>query len=192
MGVSLSWLAVKGKSPEVVHAELELYSTAQPGEAAISPFVAATSNAGWHLIVARGCEHRIISPLVIKRLSRRCEVLTCTVEEHVMYSEATGWRDGQCLWSVAHSGEDEDTQKTVSEKGALPVEYPAIRERFFREQEAENAAESEVDFLFEIPVVLAQTFTGYKYDESSPAFEAHGFELLESSRKSFFQRLFAK
>ena len=192
MGNSLSWLAAKGKSPETVLGELELRSTRKPGDVGRSPFVAATSDAGWYLIVANRCEHHIISAPVIERLSAGCEVLTCTVEEHVMFSEATGWRDGHRLWSVTHRGEDDTTKKTVSEAGTLPSEYSAIRDRFFRQQEAESAADAEVDFLFEIPVVLVQTFTGYKHDEASPAFEARGFELLESTKKSFFQRLFSK
>jgi len=192
MGVSLSWLAIKGKLPEAVLGELELRSAGKPGEVGRSPFVAAISDAGWYLLVFNRCEHHIISAPVVERLSAGCEVLTCTVEEHVMFSEATGWRDGHRLWLVTHRGDDDTTKKTVSEEGTLPSEYSAIRERFFRQQEAENAADAEVDFLFEIPVVLVQTFTGFKHDEASPVFEANGFELLESSKKSFFQRLFSK
>ena len=192
MGVSLSWLAIKGSSAEAVLGELELRSTSKPAEAGRSPFVAATSDSGWYLVVANRCEHHIISAPVAERLSVGCEVLTCTVEEHVMFSEATGWRDGHRLWSVTHRGDNEATKKTVSEAGTLPSEYSPIRDRFFRQQEAENAADAEVDFLFEIPVVLVQTFIGYKHDEASPAFETRGFELLESIKKSFFQRLFSK
>lgn len=40
--------------------------------------------------------------------------------------------------------------------------------------------------------VLVQTFTGYKHDEPSPALETRGFEMLDSTRKSFLQRLFFK
>jgi len=192
MGNSLSWLAVKGKSPEAVLGELELRSTGERGEVGRSRFVAATSDAGWYLVVVNRCEHHIISAQVVERLSAGCEVFTCTVEEHVMFSEGTGWRDAHRLWSATHRGDNDTTKKTVREEGTLPSEYSAIRERFFRQQEAENAADAEVDFLFEIPVVLVQTFTGYKHDEDSPAFEAHGFELLESTKKSWFQRLFSK
>ena len=107
-----------------------------------------------------------------------------------MFSEATGWRDGQRLWSVTHKGEDGPTG--IIEQGALPSEYPAIRNTFTSQQEAEGGIDADVDFLFEIPVVLVQTFIDYKHDEESPAFEEPGFELLESSRKPWFQRLFSK
>ncbi len=192
MGFSLSWLATKSKSAEAVLSELELRSTGKRGEVARSPLVGASSDAGWFLIIASRCEHRIISGPVVERLSAGCEVLTCTVEEHAMFSEARGWRDGHRLWSVTHRGDNDATKKIVSEEGTFPSEYSSIRERLFRQQEAENAGDAEVDFLFEIPVVLVQTFTGYKHDEVSPAFEAHGFKLLESTKKSLLQRLFSK
>jgi hypothetical protein len=190
MGVSLSWLAVRGKSVETVRRELQLRGTGNLGDIPGSPFVGSVSDSGWHLIVARGCEHRIVSTPVLERLSIDCEVLTCTVEEHVMFSEATGWRNGKRLWTVTHKGED--GPKGISADGALPEEYPAIRDGFISRQEAEGGAKADVDLLFEIPVVLVQTFIDYKHDEESPAFERHGFELLESTHKSFFQRLFSK
>jgi hypothetical protein len=192
MGHSLSWLAARGKSAEAVRNELGLQSAGKPGKARRSLFTAAESDAGWYLVIAHRCEHRIISGSVVKGLSSGCEVLTCAVEEHVMFSEATGWRNGERVWSVTHRGDDERTKKTVSEAGAPPPEYSAIRDRLFRQQDAEDAAVAEVDFLFEIPVVLAQILTGYKHDEPSPAFPAQIFELLESAKKSFFQRLFSK
>ena len=40
--------------------------------------------------------------------------------------------------------------------------------------------------------MLVQTFVDYKHDEASPAFEARGFELLESTQKSFLKPLFSK
>src|SRR3954470_1680946 len=98
MGNSLSWLAVKGKSPETVLEELELRSTRKPGTVGRSPLLAATSDAGWYLIVANRCEHHIISASVLERLSAGCEAFTCTIEQHVMFSGATGWRDGKPLW----------------------------------------------------------------------------------------------
>jgi len=190
MGVSLSWLAAHGKSPEAVREELQLRGTGTPGDIPESSFVGSTSNAGWYLIVARGCEHRIISAPVLERVSAGCEVLTYTVEEHVMFSEATGWQNGKRLWRVTHKGED--GPKGILAEGTLPAEYTSIRDNYISRQDSEGGEEADVDFLFEIPVVLAQTFVGYKHDEESPAFDKRGFELLESIQNSFFKRLFSK
>ena len=176
MGFSLSWLATRGKPAAAVLAQLELRATGVPGLEGESPLVGAASDAGWYLIVADGAENRFITPPVLARLSRGCEVLTCTVEEHVMFSQATGWRDGRELWTVTHEGEDGPAG--LDESGALPPEYRAIRDALMAQQAAEGGADADVDFLFDIPVTLVQRFIEYKHDEPSPAFE-NRFEVLE-------------
>jgi hypothetical protein len=193
MGASLSWLAIKGRPAVEILDALHLRPTGVERLDGESPFVGAMSDAGWYLIVARGAEHRLASAAVLERLSVGCEVLTCTVEEHVMFSQATGWRDGRRLWAVSHRGEDGPAG--VEEEGALPPEYPPIRDRLMAQQEAAGGSEADVDCLFDIPVALVQRFVGYKHDEVNPAFEARGFEVLESERpepakQSWLGRLF--
>jgi len=195
MGASLSWLATKGKSAATVLAELRLRATGVKGLEGESPVVGAASEAGWYLVVADEAEHDLIGPAVVERLSAACEVLTCTVEEHVMFSKATGWRDGRRLWTVTHRGEDGPVG--IEESGELPPEYAGIRDALVAQQAAEGGAEADVDMLFDIPVALVQRFTGYKHDEPSPAFEAQGFEVLESAdggagKKSWIGRLLGR
>ena len=193
MGASLSWLAVRGRPAAEVLADIHLHPTGVKGLDGESAYVGATTDAGWYLIVARGAEHRLVSSAVLERLSAGCELLTCTVEEHVMFSQATGWRDGRRLWAVSHRGED--GPEGVEAEGALPPEYPLIRDRLVAQQKAAGGSEAEVDFLFDIPASLAQWFVGYKHDEVNPAFEARGFEVLEPERsepakQSWLGRLF--
>jgi hypothetical protein len=114
-------------------------------------------------------------------------VITCTVEEHVMFSESSGWRDGKSLWLVTHKADDGPGLEAT---GSLPPQYASIRDHFTALQQAENDAEAEVDYLFEIPVELARSFAAYKHDEASPAFETQGFEILESA--SWLGRLFSR
>lgn len=194
MGFSLSWLAVKGKSTATVLAELQLRPTGEDGIEGDSAFVGAAADDGWYLIVAAGAEHRMLSADVAGPLSRGCDVLTCTVEEHVMFSQASGWRDGGRLWTVTHRGEDGPVG--IEETGELPAGYPAIRDALMAKQVAAGGAEADVDFLFDIPVVLVQTFSGYKHDEVNPAGEPR-FEVLESEgveppKRSLFGRLLGR
>lgn len=191
MGFALSWLGVKGKPTDAILAELRLRSTGVSAIEGESPFVGAMSDAGWYIIVADYAEHQLISAAVVERLSADCDVLTCTVEEHVMISEATGWRNGRRLWSVTHRAEAELTG--VVAQGELPPEFASIRDDFTARQEAAGGSEADVDYLHEIPVVLVQRFTGYKHDESSKPFGGRGFEVLEQidqPKKSWVQRLF--
>jgi hypothetical protein len=191
MGFSLSWLGIKGKSATAILAELRLRPTGAPGVEGESSVVGAMSDAGWYLIVARGAEHRLISAPVVERLSTGCEVLTCTVEEHVMFSEATGWQNGRRVWSVTHRAEDGPTG--IDAQGALPPEFPPIRDDFTARQRAEGGDAARVDFLFEIPVALVERFIAYRHDAISPAFDEESFEVLvpmDESKQSWIQRLF--
>lgn len=181
MGFSLSWLATKGKPSETVLAELELRATGVEGIAGDSAAVGTTTTSGWYLIVLDEAEHRLIGDAVIARLSRGCEVLTCTVEEHVMFSQATGWHDGRELWRVTHRGEDGPVG--LDTRGDLPAQFSRIRDDLTAQQQAEGGADADVDFLFDIPVVLVQAFTGFKHDESGPD-EPSAFEVLESTRSA--------
>lgn len=196
MGFALSWLATKGKSTETVLAELELRPTGDQGIGGESPAVGAITATGWYLIVLDEAEHRLISAAVIARLSRGCEVVTCTVEEHVMFSQATGWRDGREEWRVTHRGEDGPIG--LEAQGDLPDRFPAIRDELTARQAAEGGADAGVDYLFDIPVALVQVFTGFKHDEADLDGETLAFEVLESAqsaraaKQSWFGRLLGR
>lgn len=182
MGFSLSWLAVRGKPASDILHELQLRPTGEHALEGESPFVGGQSDAGWYLLVMPGAEHHLLQPEALERLSAACEVVTCTVEEHVMFSQATRWHHGRQVWAVTHEGEAGPVG--VEEQGTLPPEYPLIRDPLMREQGAAGGAEADVDHLFDIPVKLAQALVGYRHDERSPAFEGGGFEVLESEARS--------
>jgi hypothetical protein len=91
MGFALSWLAVKGKSRDAILSELHLQATGCREELPESRLTGALSADGWYLIVAQEAGHHFISPPVMEPLSRGCEAIACIVEEHVMYSESSGW-----------------------------------------------------------------------------------------------------
>src|SRR5262245_54097091 len=132
MGYALSWLAIKGKAPATILDALHLRATGHREEICKSRLVSASSAAGWYLIIAQGAEHRLISDSVIEQSSRGGEAVTCTLEEHVMFSEACGWRDGQRIWLVTHEGEH--GPKDVTASGSLPHNYLAIRDHFIEQQ----------------------------------------------------------
>ena len=201
MGFALAWVAVKGRPASEILDELRLRPTGKRAVEGEVPFVGASLDSGWYLIVMPGgdrlehyvrIKHPVLAPSVLARLSTNCEVMTCSVEEHVMFSEATGWRNGERLWTVTYEPSD------IEEKGTLPAEYAPLRDRLIAQQDAEGETDAEVDHLFEIPVVLAQTFVGYKHDEVNPALEAQGgFEALESdapttAQPSLLGRLFKR
>jgi len=212
MGYSLSWLAVKGKSPAAVREALGLRPTGQREEFPESELCAAELPGGWYLIVSDHTEH-VAPDAVLQTLSAGGELVTCFIEEHVMASAATGWKDGRKLWSVTH-----DSQRGhdhLATEGDLPPDYAAIRDRLAAKQHQEDLekppssrllrrkikdfSQMRCDYLFDIPVELARALTGYRNDQDIPGQTGEPFEALAGSlpapsaspaKKSFFKKLF--
>src|SRR5688572_7683488 len=105
MGFSLSWVAVMGKSPDVIREELALDRSGQYSECPEAPFSGASLPTGFYLVVADHDERFTNDNALLARLSANAETVSCFVEEHVMFSAACAWANGQQLWSVAHNSE---------------------------------------------------------------------------------------
>ena len=163
MGLSIAWLGVRGIAYDVVVERLGLMSTGELADYAERDVSARPIPDGWSLVVARGCDHRIIAEQQLSKLAADCEVVACSIEEHVMYSSSELWVRGKRQWRVAH-----DAQESIdhlSTWGSLPEDFAATRSRFAAQQESEGGKNADVDFYFEIPLVLAQARVGFKHDE---------------------------
>ncbi|MFN7141601.1 MAG: hypothetical protein ACK4UN_19945 [Limisphaerales bacterium] len=154
MGASLSWFAVRGKSPEAVLQEFGLRNVGK--EYHDTPFSGGVLPSGWFLII-RG-RHEFTNDEV-RRLSRGCEVVACFVEEHVMVSRAAAWKGGEQIWAVTHDAQESDDHLDV--EGEPPPGFISIRDRLTMQQ-GENDG---VDFIFNIPVGLAKQITGYSHED---------------------------
>jgi hypothetical protein len=97
-------------------------------------------------------------------------------EEHVMVSVATGWKDSQRVWSVTHDAQRD--MEHLQAEGALPAAFASIRDRLCSEQQTAGGRKADVDFIFDVPVKLAQTLTGYRHDADIPGAGADPFEVL--------------
>src|SRR4051794_33585921 len=98
MGYSLSWVAVKGKKSEEVRQVLGLKLTEEREEIPESELCGAELPSGWYLVIANH-KKQVASNEQMKILSEDCELITCFAEEHVMCSQAIGWKNAQQLWS---------------------------------------------------------------------------------------------
>ncbi|HKV25087.1 MAG TPA: hypothetical protein VJN93_10900 [Candidatus Acidoferrum sp.] len=192
MGWSLSWAALKGGNLETVCSLLGLRPTGKfegLGESKISGTALA---GGWYVVVFNRTE---INDRKLKQVSPGGEVVGCFVEEHVMFSSAACWKDGQQVWRVFHNGGDEGAEH-LETSGRLPAEFESIRKQQFAKQQEENAAGDElgVDHVFEIPLNLAKSLTGFRHDDPLSGLVDDGFEALETAKPptGFFGRLFGR
>jgi hypothetical protein len=174
MGACLSAYAIKGKPPAAVQRALGLRATAKPGNYHESRFSGAMTPTGWYLVCQRRHE---ATAAEMGRLSEGCEAAACFVEEHVMFSSASGWKDGREIWCVVHEAARDSTHLEV--RGTPPPRFAAIRDELFAKQTLETC-----DYIFDIPVSVFADLTGFRHDARA----ALEFEALE--RPSWFARMF--
>jgi hypothetical protein len=197
MGYSLSWLAVRGKPPQAVRDDLRFRPTGEREEFPESDLSAVEMPNGWYLVVAQRSE-LVASDAAITRLSSLGgEVVTCFVEEHVMFSSASRWKDGSKTWSVFHNAQDRRDHLDV--QGDLPSEFSSIVAELKAKQHLADVNKRRVDFIFEVPVALAHALVGYRYDRDVPGLSGAVFEILSGKvpdaplppkRTPFLKRLF--
>lgn len=182
VGVSIAWLGARGIPYDAVVERLGLVPTGEFADYAEHAVSARQIPDGWSLVVARRCDHRIIAEQQLSKLAVDCEVVACSIEEHVMYSSSELWLRGKRQWRVVHDAQESIDHLSTS--GSPPQDFPETRARFAGQQEAEGGKSANVDFYFEIPLVLAQTRVGFKHDEAS-AFDADGkFHVLADPSRS--------
>ena len=174
VGLSISWLAVKGKERATVLRELGLAPTGDRDELpAESPIAAAFLDGGWYVIILDRLDHALVRDEVLRRLSLGCAVVAAGAEEHVGFSFAAEWRDGERTWSSRH-----DAQADVYDleaEGALPEGFAALRRRQLDEQEDAGGRAAGTDHVFDTPLEAAKLVTGFSYDETLPE---DGFAIL--------------
>jgi hypothetical protein len=154
----------------VLH-DLRLRRTGKHEEIPESPLLGVELAKGWYLIFANHCDFADAQPLAT--LSSNAEIITCTVEEHVMYSGASYWRNGKKMWSITH-----DSQHGIDHletEGELPPVFTSIRDQMSaRQLELDDA-----DYIFDVPVRVAKSVTEFRYDESISDVSKEPFEILE-------------
>jgi hypothetical protein len=77
-----------------------------------------------------------------------------------MASSASG---GVRIWWISHEGEN--GPKGLSTAGKLPESFSSIRNEMEKAQRTAGGDGAGVDYLFEVPLRVAQSIVGFKHDE---------------------------
>ena len=176
MGFAISWLAVSGKDPDQVLKELRLNRTGESEEIPESQISAAQLPNNWFLVFINEFDSPFVSANSLASLSTNCKVVSCQIEEHVMFSSAAFYSNGIETWRVAH-----DAQVGIfnlSTSGQLPSEFAGIYTSLKVQQEGAGGDEADVDYIHDVPVTLAQVVSSFRHDEDIPGAEAVLFEVL--------------
>ena len=161
MGFSISWIGFKAEDKDEALRLLGLVDTGELDEANESPLSGAVLPTGWFIVFSNDFD--FATPKRLAELSLGRQVIACQVEEHVMVSAAYCYDDGEAVWWASHVSDSGRYDLTA--EGALPDGFAALKDRLFKEQEAEGGAEADVDFVFDVPVEQALAICGYRYDQ---------------------------
>ncbi|SRR6266481_2741589 len=183
MGYSLSWAAVKNGKPEAIHALLGLRATDVWENRPKSKTVGTNLPTGWYVVLFKRKE---VGDRTLTELSSIAEVVYCFVEDHVMFSRASGWKDGEFLWSVTHDCEKGGYHLEI--KGDAPLSLKSIHAKLISKQDASGGEKADVDYIYDTPAELAKDLTGFRHDQDTPGMSKKPFQVLE--KKTFFSRLF--
>ena len=190
MGYALTWAAIKGATPEQVHTLLSLQPTGTRMDFAETGLTGATLPGGWYLLTSDHAPLNLSDNELLAKLSHLGDVIICDVEEHCMVSTSAEWRNGKQLWRITHDAQE--GIEHLDSEGAPPPAFPAIRDRLQAEQDAEGGEEAGVDHIFDIPVQVAHSITGYRHDYALPDDWKVMFEVLASTRpqrRSWWKKL---
>jgi len=163
MGFSITWCAVRDGNAQKVLGQLGLSPTGETEDVPESLISTATLDTGWRIIWYNEYGCPFLRPEDLRVISNDQEVLMCLVEEHVMASSSELWRGGKRQWWISHEGED--GPKGLAAEGDLPDCFASIRREMEDAQRAAGGDAAGVDYIFEIPLRVAQTLVGFKHDE---------------------------
>lgn len=165
MGFSNSWLAIRATAEEVLlHFKLAPGDKAEDARFPIdgAEISGAHLPQGWYLLFFDAYDHPLAQRKVLRSLPQYWEVVACKVEEHVMASDASLYKGGSLIWSVAHESEKGIYDLVVD--GQLPDGFEELKNRTKEEQKREGGSQAEVDLIFDIPVLVAQQICGFRHD----------------------------
>lgn len=191
MGFRISWLASQGGKEQLL-SSLGLVDTGEQDEANEAPLSVAALPGDWVVVWAN--DETFANDDRAVMLSRNGHpILAVYVNETCMHSTATLFTNGETTWRLHHEG---DERIEFFEKvGELPAEADAIEAALRAQQAEEDAGTAEVDYLFDIPLTVAQSVCGFKHDRFSfewgePHFTVAEPMIVRERQSSLLARLF--
>ncbi len=161
MGFSFSWLAVEGASADTVLEDCGLRPTGAIHADSDGACCFACLPNGWTVIFSQAfafAEDRRLADL--SRDGARA--IGCQIDQDALYCRVACFRDGRVQWSLTHdSGQG---PRHLAIEGIVPDGLYDIRNRLEAEQDANDVGDADSDFIFEIPVEVADLICGYRHD----------------------------
>jgi hypothetical protein len=179
MGFALHWAALKGGNLESICSVFKLRPTGRREEIPESDIVGAELPTGWCLVLLN---RQTIKDELLQEFSISGEVVSCFVEDHVMFSYASGWKGGNHVWSVTH--DCEKGRFHLEMQGVVPASLEGIRNNLIAQQKEAGGEKADVDYVYDTPAELAKELTGFRHDEDMPGMSGEVFHVLERAKET--------
>lgn len=192
MGFAISWCAVPEAAADGFLQRIGLAGTVETEEVPESLIGVARLDTGWRLLWYNKYDCPFLGEAERREHSRKHDLLYCLVEEHYMASSSELWSRGSRRWWISHEGIDGPKGLDVS--GAPPDNFQQVKSEMESKQKQEDGEKAEVDYLFEIPLLVAKFITGFKHDEVCPHVVGNEFRIMKkvSRQGGLFSRLLGK
>jgi hypothetical protein len=192
MGFAISWCAVPENAADAFLERMGLTETGETEEVPESPIGVAQLDTGWRLLLYNQYDCPFLGEAERQAQSLRHDLLYCLIEEHCMASSAELWSHGSRKWWISHEGIN--GPEGLDSSGELPTDFQQIKNEAEAKQEREGGDKAGVDYLFDIPLLVAKSMTGFKHDEVCPHIIGNQFKVMrkEAQQGGFFSRLFGR
>jgi hypothetical protein len=192
MGFAISWCAVPESAADEFLRRVGLTETGETEEVPDSLIGVARLDTGWRLLWYNKYDCPFLGEAHSEEHSRHHDLLYCLVEEHCMASSSEFWSHGSLKWRISHEGID--GPKGLDFSGELPNDFHKVKSEMEAKQKQEGGDEANVDYIFEIPLLVAKSITGFKHDQVCPHVLGNEFKIMrkETENVGLFSRLFRK
>jgi hypothetical protein len=192
MGFAISWCAVPEASADGFLQRIGLVDTGETEEVPDSLIGVARLDVGWRLLWYNEYDCPFLGEAQRQKHSRHHDLLYCLVEEHCMASSSEFWSQGLRKWWISHEGVN--GPKGLDFSGEPPDDFQQIKSEIEAAQMKAAVDKAHVDYIFEIPLRVAKSITGFKHDEICPHIVGNEFKIMrrEVLQGGIFSRLFGK
>jgi len=161
MGFKITWLAFHGKDKANVLDSMHLRDTGIVDEAMEVPICGASFPNDWTIIWLNQFAHPFGEDASLMLLSRACSVIACHIHEGTMFVAVQVYKDSKQQWAVIHDAQAGEFHLEVD--GRPPGSLLEIAERRTKQQREDGEA-SGIDYMFEIPLDVAESLCGFRHD----------------------------
>lgn len=163
MGFRSTWLGVRGLELGRVLEVLDWEPTGAE-EGLMETGLWAVRRGAWVVVCASGWEYMtLLAEEHGASLSKEAPALFWQGDDSSMVSSLVAYESGQETWSLFYDGQNGVSSPEVSEG-----EPEAVRLAVAQQQELQDDAESDVDYLYESAHVAGDLLTGFRHDEGEP------------------------